>query len=716
MLDLKTRELAALAERMTQDRDALARQLADQRALLEKATGLIAEQRADQARLHKELDRAQRAAQAARGRLLDALDTVRDGFALYDAQERLVMANRYFQALFDAAGGIAPGMTVDEVLRRVVDHNLVDLEGRSPDDWVDWIKTEISADPPRPRVVRLTSGRWLRLCERQTTNGDFVALVQDITEQVQREQDLQEARDRADAANRAKSAFLANMSHEIRTPLNGVVGMAELLSDTALSDEQRLFVETIRTSGEALLALINEVLDYSKAGAEKLRLHPEPFDLERCIHEVMLLLEPKAREKGIRLLTDFDLFLPTRYQADPMRMRQILTNLMGNAVKFTSEGHVLVRVVGLGETPEGHELRITVEDTGIGIAPEHLDHIFGEFNQVESEANRKYEGTGLGLAITRQLVELMGGSVWVDSTPGVGSAFGFRLVLPLAEPAEVVPDPSPPLTLRAVLVVDDAKINRVILERQLQTYGMEVTLCANADEALALIEGGQSFDLVMTDHRMPGTDGVTFGRRLREMGVQQPMMLLTSDPAQAEGAEGIFSQTLAKPVLRSDLFRSLLTLSQGVLAGRLPPRPMPRRMRVVAADDNRTNRLVFRKMVQDCDIDLSFAENGAEAVDLWRRQLPDLMFMDISMPEVDGCEATRRIRAMEEEAGLPRTPILALTAHSLEEDARRILQAGLDAVLTKPLRKSTILEHLRDRAPPDVRPPVPETAADDESG
>ena len=243
-----------------------------------------------------------------------------------------------------------------------------------------------------------------------TPDGGRVGLRVDITELKVQQAALETARSEAEAANRAKSAFLANMSHEIRTPMNGVVGMAELLCDTALNEEQRLFAETIRSSGEALLVIINDILDYSKIEAERLTLNPEPFDLERTIHEVTMLLQPKARAKGIDLLIDYDMFLPTRFVGDPGRLRQILTNLIGNAVKFTDAGHVLVRAIGLDGAEGAKHLHITIEDTGIGIAPQNIDHIFGEFNQVESQQNRKFEGTGLGLAITRRLIELMGGS------------------------------------------------------------------------------------------------------------------------------------------------------------------------------------------------------------------------------------------------------------------------------------------------------------------
>jgi signal transduction histidine kinase len=308
----------------------------------------------------------------------------------------------------------------------------------------DWLAERLADFRSANTVAEnlLAGGRVVLESDHVTPDGGRVGLRTDITALRDQQAALDAARQAAEAANRAKSAFLANMSHEIRTPMNGVVGMAELLCDTALTEEQRLFAETIRSSGEALLVIINDILDYSKIEAERLTLRPEPFDLERTIHEVTMLLQPRAREKGIDLMIDFDMFLPTRFVGDPGRLRQVLTNLIGNAVKFTEKGHVMTRVVGAENAGQSQTLHVTVEDTGIGIAPEHLDHIFGEFNQVEDERNRKFEGTGLGLAITRRLIELMGGAVWVDSEFGKGSSFGFRIVtLPVAEDAGRMPVP-----------------------------------------------------------------------------------------------------------------------------------------------------------------------------------------------------------------------------------------------------------------------------------
>ncbi|MGD9917115.1 MAG: response regulator [Paenirhodobacter sp.] len=718
LLEQKKRELFAANQKLAQHARSLSDQIVAQRSGLQRALTEAESLKGENSKVRIDLERANSVALIAQRRLWDALETIRDGFAVYDSDLRLVVANRAYLSFFQGEIAISAGVTYDAVLRIVAEHHMVDMAGRDPIDWHHDMVARIRSEHIEPFVVQTQSGRHIKLIDRWGDGGDLVCLSQDITHMIAREAELEEARRKAEAANRAKSAFLANMSHEIRTPMNGVVGMAELLAETSLTEEQKLYAETIRSSGEALLTIINDVLDYSKIEAERLRLYPEVFDLERCIHEIMVLLQPSAKDKGVKLLVDYDLFLPTRFVADPGRMRQILTNLIGNAVKFTETGHVLARVVGFERDAAKYELHITVEDTGIGIARDNVEHVFGEFNQVESASNRKFEGTGLGLAITRQLVELMGGAIWVDSVLGEGSCFGFRITVPRAEPMDPIDEPMPPITLHAALVVDDLLVNRVILERQLETYGLEVTLCRNAAEALKVIDEGASFDLVLTDHRMPDLDGVELAERLQARGITTPILLLTSDKEALEAAQTHCSLVgcLEKPVLRSDLFRMLQKLSapepepEPAPVAPPPPPVLKRQMRVLAAEDNRTNQLVFGKMVKDFDIELRFAGDGREAVALWRSFAPDLIFMDISMPEMDGREATRAIRAAEFGTD-QHVPICALTAHAMDGDSESIFAAGVDHYLTKPLKKAAIAERILACAPEGVRPVAPEAAA-----
>ncbi len=703
-------ELFAANQKLAQHARALSDQIVAQRHGLERAQAQTESLLGENTRVRGDLELATSAAQIANRRLWEALETIHDGFAVFDQELRLVVANRAYLAFFDGHVAVTQGVGYDAVLKLMAQHDMVELEGREPLIWHSEMMARIRCAKIEPYVLRLANGRYLRLADRWGDEGDLVCLAQDITKTMARETELEKARVEAEAANRAKSAFLANMSHEIRTPMSGVVGMSELLCETTLNEEQRLFAETIKSSGEALLKIINEVLDYSKIEADKLRLYPEVFDLERCLHEIMVLLGPSARDKGLELLVDYDIALPTRYVADPGRMRQVMTNLIGNAVKFTLAGHVLVRVVGQERGDGQFDLQVAVEDTGIGIAPEYIEHVLDKFNQVESASNRKFEGTGLGLAITRQLVELMGGTIWVDSELGRGSCFGFKLTVPVAEPLEVAEGPLAPITLKAALVVEDLSVNRVVLERQLQAYGLAVTLCRSGAEALGAVKAGAHFDVVLVDQQIPDMDGLQLVQRLRDKGLGAPILLLTTNPDQAAiGAmQGELAAALEKPVLRSDLFRSLQDIAQPVAAAPAQASIAPRQMRVLAAEDNRTNQLVFNKMVKDYDIDLQFANNGREALDLWQQWRPDLVFMDISMPEMDGREAARAIRDYEQVHGLRRTPIVALTAHAMDGDADSILAAGIDLYLTKPLKKREIAKQLAAYCPPGARCSVPE--------
>ncbi len=829
LLEQKSRELFAANEKLSLHARALSDQIVEQRQVTRDALSEAQDLKGQNLRFVGDLERAHTTAVMAERRLWDSINTIDDGFAVFDSGLRLVAANRAYQDTFRAAGP-DPGITYEALLRGIAERGLFHTED-SADDFVARMLGRLDRDPIEPVDLQLRSGQWLRLQDQIARDGDLVCLALDITEQKrtwsaieaipdgfvlfdrderllacnqryrdiysesapamvpgarfedilrhglargqhpdadgreaewlqerlaqhrqgtgeweqrlsngrrikaldrptpdggrvglrvditrehEREAALLAAREAAEAANRAKSAFLANMSHEIRTPMNGVVGMAELLCDTALTEEQRLFAETIRSSGEALLVIIKDILDYSKIEAERLTLNPEPFDLERTIHEVAMLLQPRAREKGLDVIIDYDMFLPTRYVGDPGRMRQVLTNLVGNAVKFTEKGHVLIRVVGLETEPGQRQLHVTVEDTGIGIARENLDHIFGEFNQVESAMNRKFEGTGLGLAITQRLIEKMGGEIWVDSEEGVGSSFGFRVALPAAEDEEAIVAPQ---QIRRAMVVDDQFINRTILERQLAPCGIEVVACRSAAEALAVLAQDRAFDVVITDHVMPEMDGINLARRIVEDGFAIPVVMLTSSPGTAREAMGELelAALLQKPVLRAELYRRLRRIGRGKAEGppALPPQPAAptqlRRMRVLAAEDNRTNQLVFQKMVREQPIELVFANNGLEAVELYQTFHPDVIFMDISMPEMDGKQAAGAIRRLE--AGRGRIPIVALTAHAMEGDAEAILAAGIDRYMTKPLRKAAILEALEAHRPPDALPIEEQTAA-----
>jgi len=688
-------------------------------------------------KVKSDLNTANEKVEQAERRLWHSIQAFQDGFAFFDSDSKLIGANTAYLNIFEGVEEVSPGVSYVRILQILTDEGLIDTEELSSDSWRAMMTERWMSPAPEPTVVRLWNDRYLKLIDQRGHDGDIVSLALDITATVHYEEELRSARERAEAANRAKSAFLANMSHEIRTPMNGVVGMAELLSDTTLTEEQRLYANTIKNSGEALLVIINDVLDYSKIEADKLALHPEAFDLEACMHEVVMLLQANARDKGLTLLVDYDLFMPTNFIGDPGRIRQILTNLIGNAIKFTNEGHVTARVTGVPH-PEDNTvmLHISIEDSGIGIPDDKIQHIFGEFNQVEDETNRQFEGTGLGLAITERLIKLMDGEIWVESQLGKGSCFGFRLPLVVADGSQVNA-PELPENLNCVMIVDDMDINREILNRQLQRLDLKVVAVTSGAEALDALNA--EIDLVITDRNLPGMDGLKLARSLHHASPQTPVLLLSSDPADASdpALKDLFAGILQKPIPRGALFRALSKLDAPSVHP-AQPQDMPlaasaiepasdapvqvpaaaagadfgsgatiasdlRRMRVLAAEDNRTNQLVFRKMVKDMNIDLRFAGNGLEAVELYQSFKPDMIFMDISMPKMDGKEATQAIRELEKENGR-RVQIVALTAHAMDGDSEGILAAGLDDYLTKPLRKSVIHDRIMKNMPAAVAP------------
>ena len=718
LLELKQAELSAANRKLGRHALALTKKIG-------KTEAEVATVRDENERFKTDLTRANEKIELAERRLWHSIQSIRDGFAFFDADNQMIGANSAYLSLFDGLEEIAPGVSYMRILQVMTEEGIVDTGNYDPADWRQMMADRWHAPTPEPINVRLWNDEYIRLVDQRGHGGDVVSLALNITETVRYEEQLKEERSRAEAANRAKSAFLANMSHEIRTPMNGVVGMAELLSDSDLTEEQRLYVSTIKNSGEALLVIINDVLDYSKIEAEKLTLHPEPFDLERCIHEVVMLLQPTARDKGLALLIDYDLFLPTRFVGDPGRVRQVLTNLIGNAVKFTLEGHVLIRVTGVpGTAGEEASIHVTVEDTGIGIAADKVDLIFGEFNQVEGEQNRQFEGTGLGLAITRRLVEMMNGKIWVDSEAGKGSCFGFQLGIPVAEGPQ--PQlPRLPRGLSRAMVVDSHLTNASILEKQLRQLGMDVLHCLSPIDALNKVDN--TIDLILCEHSLAELDGFELAEAMRDRGIGAPILVLSSTPdfAANDPARSLVTGVLQKPLSRSEVFSALSDLpDQEPIEDIAPVAEAPvdappaapeapgplRPLKILAAEDNKTNQLVFRKMIKDLDIELVFAQNGQEAVDTYKTFDPDIVFMDISMPGMDGKEATTLIRAHEAENG-GRVPIIAMTAHAMDGDREEIMGAGLDDYLTKPLRKAAIHDRIAQFCPDDVRPPLPAEAA-----
>ncbi|MCP3969699.1 MAG: response regulator [Rhodobacteraceae bacterium] len=714
LLELKQAELCQANRKLSSH----ARHLSDEIVEKREETEALKE---ETAHVRTELETANYAVLIAERRLWDSVETIRDGFAVFDPEGVMVAANSAYLAPFDGLEAVGPGITYEEMLKLGMSEGMFDIGEVPAAEWITGMVRRMQSAKIPQVTVRLWNGMSIRLMDQRSRDGDMVSLALNITDTIRREAKLKDARRRAEAANRAKSAFLANMSHEIRTPMNGVVGMAELLADTELDEEQGLFVETIKSSGEALLELINDVLDYSKIEADKLVLRPSVFDLEHIIHEISVLLQPTLAQKNLDLLIDYDMFTPTHFVADPVRVRQVLTNLIGNAIKFTSEGHVLVRVVALpeGEDEDRRRVHVTVEDTGIGIPANMAEHIFGEFNQVEDERNRKFEGTGLGLAITKRIITLMDGKIWVDSEVGKGSAFGFYLMLPVGESDK--PEPAQmPEWLGRVIVADDNVINRRIVDKQLAVQNLTVVQCRTGQEVLDLTPGPQ--DVVLADHRLPDMSGTGVAKTLREAGYAGGFVLFSNTTTIPAESRAHITACLQKPPRRRELFAALsgldpptnqllpqATAPNPPTPQDTPPEPAePRRMRILAAEDNKTNRLVFGKLVKTLTIDLTFATNGREAVEAFETLQPDLIFMDISMPEVDGKEATRQIRAIEADRDLPHTTIVALTAHAMSGDDDAILAAGLDHYLTKPLKKALIFARIEAETPKDCLPVFPD--------
>ena len=642
--------------------------------------------------------RAQRELAAREAYLRRVLNATQDAIVVIDAEGLVESFNAGAEAMF--------GYRAEEVIGRNVSALVPPPHRERHDDYVRryretgqgrilGLEREFEAQRRDGSAFPIT----LRVNEMNEAGGQrFIGVIHDITERKRIEDALREAKEAAEAAAESKAQFLANMSHEIRTPMHGVLGALEMLRDTPLSPPQQRYLDTANSSADILLTLIDEVLDFSRLEAGKLRIETLDFELRRAVEDVTAMLGQRAHAKRLELACFIAPDVPDRLLGDPIRLRQILTNLVGNAIKFTEHGEVVVSATVERVDTARVVLRFEVRDTGIGIPTDKQPLLFQPFVQADGSTSRRFGGTGLGLSIARRLAELMDGEIGLDSEPGVGSRFWVRL--PFAVAGRVAAGAPPDFAGVRMLIVDDNATNRIILHRYLTAWGVQPGSAGSGEEALAKLEdaaaAGRPYRLVLLDLNMQGMDGLTLAKRVRQdpaLTGTRLLMLSSSSQDPAEIDELGIDVWLDKPVRQSDLHDAIATIldrdqGQILAAERRAPQPGSELRfageRVLLVEDNLTTQQLGVAMLCQRGLTVDVANNGREAIEALARRPYAVVLMDVQMPEMDGVEATRRIRSGEAAAGGPRTPIIALTAHALPADQEKCLAAGMDDYLVKP--------------------------------
>jgi len=626
---------------------------------------------------------------------------------LKDVGGRYLRVNRAFELFFNVKRERYIGRTLHELLTPADArlHAEKDAEMFASGG----VQTYEAVVHSRDGIRHDTIYRKAALTRRDGSVAGLLGTIIDITERKQAEAETLQAKEAAESASRAKSDFLANMSHEIRTPMNGIIGMTELALDTALTEEQREFLSIVKSSAEALLTIINDILDFSKIEAGKLLVEQISFDLHRVIAETLKTLALRAHEKNLELVSEIMPDVPRHVLGDPSRIRQVLINLVGNAIKFTQQGEIALHIEQTGMTGEQVGIHIAVRDTGIGIAPDKQQLIFDAFSQEDSSTTRRYGGTGLGLSISRRLVELMGGEMWLESELGTGSTFHFsiRLLVDAHPPQPIARHID--LRNRHVLIVDDNATNRRVLAGMLAAWDVTTQSIDSGAGALEIMSQADArFDCIILDAQMPEMDGYELARRLcREHEQVPPMVMLSSAAMRGDiqrceevGIAGFFSKPISSEELLAALCRVFdddapeALAEPGHILSRHALGELQNSLDILVAEDHPTNQRLALGLLEKWGHRATLAVNGQEALDILEKRRFDLVLMDMQMPVMGGVEATLRLREREESQRRQRTPVIAMTAAATEDDRAACLAAGMDDYLSKPIKVKELLEKL----------------------